>query len=130
MTRLKGSRLLLFNVCTSGAVYAAGDQLQQRFAGRARETVDWGRSLQMVGVGAPIGAMGHFWYLLLDRALPGLAARTVARKVLADMCIFGPVCLATFFAGIAGIYMGEVRHCCLKVLDSWKGRAEKRLWLT
>ena len=53
VTRLTGSRLLLFNVCTSSAVYAAGDLIQQRFEGRGRETADWRRSGRMTSVGAP-----------------------------------------------------------------------------
>lgn len=99
VTRLKGSRLLLFNVCSSSVVYAAGDQIQQRFEGRDRKTTDWWRSSRMTGVGAPIGAMCHYWYILLDRVLPGITGRAVARKVLADQCIFGPICLSTFFIG-------------------------------
>ena len=100
LTRLRGSRLLVFNVCASGVGYAAGDQLQQRFEGRGQS--DWVRSGRMAGVGAPIGAMGHYWYQLLDRALPGVVAGAVVRKVLADMCIFAPVCLVTFFTGKPG----------------------------
>lgn len=102
VTRLKGSRLLLFNVCTSGVVYAAGDQIQQRFEGRGRKTADWRRSGRMASVGAPIGLLSHYWYLLLDRTIPAITARAVARKVLADQLLFGPVCLATFFVGRYG----------------------------
>ena len=100
MSRLKGSRLLLFNIVTSGAAYAGGDQIQQRFEGRGRETAtNWRRSGHMTGVGAPIGFMSHYWYILLDRVLPGISGRAVTRKVLADMIIFAPVCLTTFFVG-------------------------------
>ena len=70
----------------------------------------------MGGVGAPIGAMSHYWYIFLDRTLPGITAGAVAKKVLADMCIFGPVCLFTFFAGklanyeIKLLYLAFVRY--------------------
>lgn len=60
----------------------------------------------MTGVGAPIGAMCHYWYILLDRVLPGITGRAVARKVLADQCIFGPICLSTFFIGM-GVLEGK-----------------------
>ena len=112
LTRLNGSRLLLFNVCTSGVVYAAGDRLQQKFEGKY--IADKGRWGRMAGVGAPIGAMGHYWYLLLDRILPRITARSVTRKVLADMCIFGPVCLVTFFTGEpANLLCKWSSPCCL-----------------
>lgn len=99
---MTSSRLLLFNVCTSSVMYAAGDHIQQRFEGRAIQTVDWWRSGRMATVGAPIGVLGHYWYILLDKAVPSIAARAVARKVLADQLIFGPVCLTTFFVGKNG----------------------------
>lgn len=99
VARLTGPRLLLFNVCSTSLVYAAGDQIQQQFEGRKRETTDLQRSSRMASVGAPIGAMSHYWYILLDRILPDITRRAVARKVLADQCIFGPICLTTFFVG-------------------------------
>lgn len=100
ITRLAGSRLLVFNVCTSSIVYAAGDQIQQRFEGhRHRREADFRRSGRMTSVGAPIGALNHYWYMLLDRIIPGITSRAVVRKILADMIIFGPICLTAFFVG-------------------------------
>jgi protein Mpv17 len=105
VTRLAGSRLLLFNVCASSAMYAAGDLIQQRLEGRKRKkavdrlATDWKRSGRMGSVGAPIGVLSHYWYTMLDRVLPGITRRAVVRKVMADQCIFGPICLSTFFVG-------------------------------
>ena len=90
---------MLFNVCTSTVVYAAGDRIQQRIEGRSRKEADWKRTGRMASVGAPIGAMSHYWYIMLDRVLPGITRRAVVRKVMADQCIFGPICLSTFFIG-------------------------------
>lgn len=99
VARLTGPRLLLFNVCSTTLVYAAGDQIQQKFEGRKRGTTDLTRSSRMASVGAPIGALNHYWYVMLERILPEITRRNVARKVLADQCIFGPICLTTFFVG-------------------------------
>lgn len=99
IARLTGSRLLLFNVCSTTVVYAAGDQIQQQFEGRKRETTDLQRSSRMASVGVPIGAMCHYWYIMLERIIPDTTGRAIARKVLADQCIFGPICLTTFFVG-------------------------------
>ena len=100
---MAGSRLLLFNVCTSTVVYAAGDRIQQRIEGRGRKkadlAADWKRTGRMASVGAPIGALSHYWYIMLDRVLPGITRRAVVRKVMADQCIFGPICLSIFFIG-------------------------------
>ena len=99
-TRLSPSRLLLFNVCSTSACYAAGDLIQQRFERRrVKKTNDWPRTGRMAIVGAPMAVMNHYWYILLDRVLPGTAGRTIAKKVLADQGIYGPICLSAFIVG-------------------------------
>lgn len=95
--RLTPPRLMLLNVCSSSILYAAGDVLQQRIESRERNS--WPRTGRMAIVGVPIGAMNHCWYLILDRILPGVGGRIVAKKVLADQLIYGPFCLSTFFIG-------------------------------
>jgi protein Mpv17 len=93
-------------------MYAAGDLIQQRLEGRKRKkavdrlATDWKRSGRMGSVGAPIGVLSHYWYTMLDRVLPGITRRAVVRKVMADQCIFGPICLSTFFVGM-GVLEGK-----------------------
>ena len=95
--RMASSRLLLFNTCTSGVMYGAGDFFQQYIEGR--DCNDWKRTGRMAGVGLAIGAMNHYWYGILDQFLPGVDGRMVVKKVLADQGVYGPVCLSTFFIG-------------------------------
>ena len=96
-TRLAPSRLLLFNICSSSVLLAVGDLTQQRIEGHRKN--NWSRTCRMATVGALVGAMNHSWYSVLDRALPGVAGRTVVKKLLADQLIYGPIALSTFLVG-------------------------------
>ena len=134
-SRLEGSRLLVFNVVTSGLAYGAGDLIQQRMEARRKGTevkMDLRRSSRMLAVGAPIGGMSHYWYILLDRVVSGATAGAVVRKVLADMCIFAPICLTTFFVGEPHhtLFVCHVMWPCAQGLGLWRERKAERLHWT
>lgn len=93
-----GRALLLTNTLSSGGLLVLGDFLQQRAAGGPADTT---RSLRMLAVGLSQGPPHHYWYLALDRALPGKTAGVVVRKILADQIIAAPFFAVTFVVGAA-----------------------------
>jgi len=53
----------------------------------------------MFTVGLCFGPVSHVWYKYLDHFLPLANVSTVAKKVVIDQALAGPVFLAYFFAG-------------------------------
>ena len=53
----------------------------------------------MAVLGFCIGPVNHYWYVMLDRFLPGTLSRTVAKKLLLDQLIMAPICCTTFYVG-------------------------------
>ena len=90
-------RLLLMNTATCSVVYALGDVCQQKMEGC--ETLDWARTSRMAVLGFLIGPLNHYWFLFLDRKLPGRRAATVVKKVIVDQLVLAPVACAFFFVG-------------------------------
>ena len=55
--------------------------------------------VNMFTMGAAFGIPNHFWYLKLDRILPGVSASVVLRKILLDEAIASPVLIIAFLVG-------------------------------
>lgn len=92
-----GKNLLLTNTLSSGGLLVVGDLIQQRAEGRER--IDRARSLRMLTVGLSQGPPHHYWYLYLDRFLPGKAPLTICKKILADQIFAAPFFAVTFIYG-------------------------------
>lgn len=123
--------LLLTNVVVSGATEGIGDLLEQRAVERssAREH-DWPRTGRMMLVGLAFGPVDHYWYRFLDRYLPGRTAGIVAAKVMADMLVFGPTSIATFYlsesinatwVGVASLTRGSNIMAMAHLMSPTKG---------
>ncbi|XP_038067881.1 mpv17-like protein 2 isoform X2 [Patiria miniata] len=67
---------------------------------------NWIRTGRMLTIGILLGPLNHYWYLALDKFLPGVKARTVAKKILLDELIASPVMTSTFFVGM-GLLEGK-----------------------
>ena len=89
--------LLLVNTTTCCAVSALGDICQQRISRGGPN--DWARTGRMAVLGACLGPVTHYWYLLLDVVLPGTRVVTVVKKVLADQLLMAPVNYFIFYTG-------------------------------
>ncbi|XP_033636457.1 mpv17-like protein 2 isoform X2 [Asterias rubens] len=127
--------LLVTNTVSSGLLLSLGDVLQQcnerRIARKnvllkvnaasATGTVDhigsdnvgtpvpafnWTRTGRMLTIGILLGPLNHYWYLGLDRFLPGIKGRTIAKKILLDEIIASPVMTSIFFVGM-GLLEGK-----------------------
>jgi protein Mpv17 len=102
-------------MCTAGSLFGAGDIICQTIE-RAQERrtqkddqekyvlqrLDWLRVLRMATVGAVVvGPACHYWYQFLDKYIPSKQPLQVAKKILVDEFIFGPVYLGAFFVSIS-----------------------------
>lgn len=98
--RFLTSNLLLINTGTCCALYTVGDLIEQRIEGhKSEKKLDWARTARMAILGFCMGPVNHYWYVGLDRALPGIAAKTVGKKVLADQLLMAPFCYTIFYMG-------------------------------
>ncbi|XP_022097145.1 mpv17-like protein 2 isoform X2 [Acanthaster planci] len=133
--------LLLTNTVSSGVLLSLGDVLQQvnerRIAKKklllkvsasgsmdhigqvdGQETLptfNWIRTGRMLTIGIFLGPLNHYWYLALDKFLPGVKGRTVAKKILLDELIASPVMTSTFFVGM-GLLEGKTLADSIDVL--------------
>lgn len=69
-------------------------------------------------MGFALGLPHHYWYLFLDRLIPGTSMRCVAKKILLDQSCFSPFANYVFFTG-SGLLEGN------SYKDSWKEFKEK-----
>ncbi|XP_057552047.1 mpv17-like protein isoform X2 [Hippopotamus amphibius kiboko] len=84
------------NVLLYAGLFSAGDALQQRLRG---SRADWRHTRHVATVAVAFHAnFNYAWLLLLERALPGRAPRTVLAKVLCDQVLSGPVHVSAFYS--------------------------------
>ncbi|KYM96325.1 Mpv17-like protein 2 [Cyphomyrmex costatus] len=121
---LFGKYLIVTNTVSCGFMMAAGDVIQQRSehwkkhcshkyfpssvvaASPEDEKVaaisstyghDYIRTRNMMIVGLLQGPFHHWFYMLLDKVLPGRNAKSVLKKTFLDQSIASPTCLTIFF---------------------------------
>jgi len=111
---LEKRHLLVANIGVSFGLSGLGDILQQRLERRQpvsslslssskASSYNWRRTLNMsTSFGCTAGFLCHYWYLYLDRLLPGRGIRTVVTKIAWDQVLFSPICISAciFVAGI------------------------------
>lgn len=54
----------------------------------------------MTEVGAVQGCLSHFFYMLLDKHMPGTQISTIVKKLVIDQGFFSPLCISIFFLGM------------------------------
>ena len=103
-----GKHLLVTNCVSCGGFFMLGDLIQQRIEMNQNpgQQYDLKRSLRLGLVGLSQGPPHHYWYLYLDKFLPGRSLRTVNKKILADQLIAAPFFAITFIYG-AGLLEGN-----------------------
>ncbi|XP_035228731.1 mpv17-like protein [Stegodyphus dumicola] len=103
-------RPLLMNMVSFGTMYVGAEVAQQTilvYTSPQKNSIDWGSVGRYAVVGiVGIGPALFYWYRILDRLLPGSAAKTVVKKVLSDQLISSTSCLVIFFTGM-GILEGR-----------------------
>lgn len=85
------------NVLLYGALFSAGDALQQRLSGGP---ADWRQTRCVATVAVTFHAnFNYVWQRLLERALPGRTPRAILAKVLCDQAVAAPVAVTAFYTG-------------------------------
>lgn len=92
--------LLLTNTAITVGLSCSGDALQQNYQKFKKERIrlDKRRSGNVALTGLLIGPFCHFWYLYLDKWLPGRTFRIIAKKLIVDQLICSPVVIGSYLA--------------------------------
>lgn len=108
--RLFAPDLLLYtNTAITVAMSISGDLMQQHYqAIKKPKAPDWDkrRTTHMALAGFVIGPFAHYWYVFLDRLLPGRTARTMVKKVLLDQLVCSPAYLMLLMVSL-GVLEGQ-----------------------
>ena len=91
--------LLLTNTVASIFIGGLGDYIEQRLE-RIKPN-DWRRTGRFCIMGLTLGPLEHFWYMLLDRLMPGTTHKIVAMKVIVDEIVYTPPLYFIFYPGMA-----------------------------
>ena len=100
--------LLLTNTVSSGGFFLLGDAIQQRreMTQNPGRKFDFKRTFRLGVVGLTQGPPHHYWYIYLDKFLPGKSYGVVIKKILADQIFAAPFFAITFIIG-AGLMEGN-----------------------
>ncbi|ODN06674.1 Mpv17-like protein 2 [Orchesella cincta] len=95
--------LLLTNIAISASISTVGDSIEQnyeKYKDRERK-YEVRRTLNMSGAGVTTGVVCHYWYIWLDKYMPGRTFKIAMKKMLLDQVINSPITIATFFITLA-----------------------------
>ncbi|XP_076292058.1 mpv17-like protein 2 isoform X1 [Lasioglossum baleicum] len=143
--------LLVTNTVSCGLMMAAADLIQQRsehwkktkclveenrtmipsLEDRQQELTnsdtyvhDFVRTKNMTTVGLIQGPFHHWFYLVLDKVIPGRCAVSVVKKTCLDQSIASPTCLGIFFIGLGVLESRKLEEIYdelrVKLYDTWK----------
>ena len=92
--------LLVTNTAITVCLSCTGDALQQNYQKLKKERIrlDKSRSVNVALTGFLIGPFCHYWYLFLDRWLPGRTFRIITKKLIVDQIICSPVVIGSYLA--------------------------------
>ncbi|KAH8051715.1 hypothetical protein JL722_10542 [Aureococcus anophagefferens] len=95
----------------TGVTYVLSDLTAQAFEGsREPAAARLGRACRFGAIGALwVGPLLAAWFQVMDWAVPGAGAASVAAKVLMDQCIQGPFMISSMFV-LAALSAGESRR--------------------
>ena len=105
--------LLLTNTVASIFIGGCGDYVEQRL--ERIQSNDWRRTGRFCILGLTLGPLEHFWYMLLDRMLPGTSHKMVGMKVIVDEVVYTPPLYCIFYPGMA-LMEGRTRHEAMQEL--------------
>ncbi|KZC08810.1 Mpv17-like protein 2, partial [Dufourea novaeangliae] len=125
---LLGKYLLVTNTVSCGLMMAAADMIQQRSEHWKKNNDiymhDYIRTKNMTTVGLVQGPFHHWFYLVLDKVIPGRTALSVVKKTCLDQTIASPTCLGIFFIGLGVLEHHKIEEIYeelkVKLYDTWK----------
>jgi len=96
---------LATNIATSGGLLMLGDVIQQHIelhkGLHTKGCYDWSRSGKMLLMGLFHGGPRHYFYVYLERFIPGRTISCAVKKVLCDQTIISPFVDSTFLYGVS-----------------------------
>lgn len=93
---------ILTKTLTSVVLFTAGDVMAQRLEKGSFADLDGARLVRQGAWGALFTPLAHYWYLNLDRWVPGAGVNVVAKKVVLDQLTWTPF--------INVVFLGTVRR--------------------
>ncbi|XP_044754931.1 mpv17-like protein 2 [Coccinella septempunctata] len=104
-----GKYLLFTNIISSGVPMFFGDLIQQEIEyqhNKLAERYDYKRLGRMLLIGLAVGPVHHYFYVNLNRYLPGKSMKNIFKKIMTDQLLMGPACIMIFFTGL-GLLEGK-----------------------
>ncbi|EEB11761.1 Peroxisomal membrane protein, putative [Pediculus humanus corporis] len=99
-----GKYLFLTNTISSGVLMSLGDLLQQEIEyindNEHTDSFDWKRNLHMGIIGTVLGPISHYFYLILDKFIPGTDLSSITKKIFLDQSLASPISIVIFFLGL------------------------------
>lgn len=124
--------LLITNVGISLTLSSVGDILEQQLELYNGEIEEYSsiRTSHMATSGVTVGIICHYWYLLLDKHLPGRSMRVVAKKIVLDQIICSPVYISAFFITLGILEEKDAQEVWEEIKEkAWKlYAAEWTVW--
>ncbi|XP_041476047.1 mpv17-like protein 2 isoform X2 [Lytechinus variegatus] len=117
--------LVWTNIASGGIILTCGDAVEQYreiLKKRKQNKIQqWSfkRSGCMFAIGIALGPFNHYWYVYLDRFFPGVAASTVATKIVLDEIIASPVLTISFLVGLGLLEGKPLTECNTMVKEKF-----------
>jgi len=114
------SNLLYTNVAVSGGLLFLGDIIQQNIElsyWHDKGTYDYYRSARMLAMGLFHGAPRHFFYITLEKHIPGNSFVSAAKKVFFDQAVLSVFIDTTFLFGMTLLEGGGVQASWVNVKE-------------
>lgn len=103
--------LLYTNVFVSFSSSAFGDFVVQQYeiSGPKKEKYNLVRTRNMSITGITSGILNHYWYIILEKVLPGRTILRVAQKIIIDQFVYSPINILNMF-----IIIGILEKSCIQ----------------
>ncbi|XP_071051176.1 mpv17-like protein 2 [Onthophagus taurus] len=114
--------LIYTNITLASCLASIGDVIEQKYETTMEidKDFDVNRTKNMAIVGATMGSVSHFWYILLDKIFPGNALKIIIFKIIFDQFFGIPLDMTVFFGTYA-----LLNHMNL---EEFKNYVELRMW--
>ncbi|CAH2005719.1 unnamed protein product [Acanthoscelides obtectus] len=115
--------LLFTNIGISCSLSGLGDVIEQQVEYYQGVIKRWDpiRTRNMAIAGISVGTVCHFWYMNLDKLIPGQTLRIVFTKVMLDMLIGSPLYLSAFFVTL-NVAEGSTKE---QIVEEFKDKSWK-----
>jgi len=111
--------LLATNVLISASLSATGDILEQHYEIVTKHQKPWDtrRTLHMSASGITVGILCHYWYIFLDKRLPGRSLRIVMKKVIIDQIVLSPLAISLFFVTVGTLEKSKPKDIGKEIIE-------------